>query len=282
MSEIFDLLYSDEALLSRVIFLSSTECISVFVEDEHKEYEYEEIFEKILPPNLKISCIFPTGGKPKLEEAYELFGNSIEYGKTFFIADADFDLALGKSMICADNFLYLKRYNIESYLLNKNAVVHFMRPRLKKTTKETETIIDYDNWIVNTDLYFKELFKVHFLVQKYCPEIKNVSRGFEMFINGHGEPNYDSLEKYKNEIKNYIPSLDEKIVEASETLDNFYGSDISSFVCGKCIVGCLSRYVNKFLKKKLNYEEVKSYLISNLDKENLSYIRDKLMHYLYI
>ena len=159
MSEGFDLLYSDEALLSRVIFLSSTESISVFVEDEYKEYEYEEIFENLLDSNVKISCIFPTGGKPKLEEAYDLFGKSNEYGKTFFIADGDFDSALEKKMICADNFLYLKKYNIESYLLNKSAIIKFMRPRLKKTIKETERIVNLDEWIVNIDSFFKCLYK---------------------------------------------------------------------------------------------------------------------------
>lgn len=280
MSETFDLFYSDEALLSRVIFLSSPECISIFVEDEHKEYEYEEIFEKLLPPNIKISCIFPTGGKPKLEEAYELFGNSIEYGKTFFIADGDFDSALNNPMICASNFLYLKKYNIESYLLNKEAVIQFMRPKLKKTIKATEKIIGYDEWILNIDAFFKEIFKVHFLVQKYCPEIKNVSRGFAMFITKNGLPDYSKLQKYKEEISTYIPDIETKINEASAVLEECYGCEVGSYVCGKCLVGCLSRHVNSFIKKKLNDEEVKSFLVSNMECSNLHYIKDSLVEYL--
>ncbi len=280
MNETFDLLYSDEALLSRVIFLTSAECISIFVEDENKEYEYEEIFEKLLPSEIKISCIFPTGGKKKLEEAYELFGNSIEYGKTFFIADGDFDSALNKPMISANNFLYLERYNIESYLMNKDAVIQFMRPKLKKTIKSTEKIINYDEWVINIDAFFKEIFKVHFLVQKYYPEIKNVSRGFAMFITNNGLPDYSKLEKYKEEISTYIPDIDTKINEASTVLEECYGCEVGSYVCGKCLVGCLTRYVNKFIKKKLNDEEVKSFLLSYMDCLNLCYIKDNLMTYL--
>ena len=41
-----------------------------FVEDADKEYEYEELFEKMFTTELKIDCIFPTGGKLKLEEAF--------------------------------------------------------------------------------------------------------------------------------------------------------------------------------------------------------------------
>lgn len=280
MSETYDLVYSDEALLSRVIFLSSPECVSIFVEDENKEYEYEEIFEKLLPTNIKISCIFPTGGKLKLEEAYELFGNSIEYGKTFFIADGDFDSVLNKPMISANNFLYLERYNIESYLMNKDAVIQFMRPKLKKTIKATEKIINYDEWVINIDAFFKEIFKVHFLVQKYAPEIKNVSRGFAIFITNNGLPDYSKLEKYKEEISTYIPDIDTKINEASTALEECYGCEIGSYVCGKCLVGSLSRYVNKFIKKKLNDEEVKSFLVSSLDCSNLYYIKERLVEYL--
>lgn len=280
MSEGLDLLYSDEALLSRVIFLSSTESISVFVEDEYKEYEYEEIFENLLGPNVKISCIFPTGGKPKLEEAYDLFGKSNEYGKTFFIADGDFDSALEKKMICADNFLYLKKYNIESYLLDKSAIIKFMRPKLKRTIKETERIINLDEWIINIDSFFKDVFKVHFLVQKYCPEIKNVSRGFEMFVTKNGFPNYGQLENYKREVSTYIADIENKTSEAGMLLEENYGSEVGSYVCGKCLIGSLSWYVNKFLRKKLNSDEVKSYLISNMDKSGLYYIKDSLMAYL--
>ena len=120
MNSEFDLTYSKDALLSRVLFLASKTELNIFVEDADKEYEYEEIFERLLPKGIKINCIFPTGGKKELEVAFSLFGSNIDYGKCFFIADGDFDIILGKRMIVADNFIYLKRYNIESYFLHKN------------------------------------------------------------------------------------------------------------------------------------------------------------------
>ena len=147
MSNEFELRFSEEALLSRVLFLTSSTTLSVFVEDADKEYEYEELFEKLFPEELKVDCIFPTGGKTKLEEAFDLFGNSTSYGKTFFIADGDFDVVLGRTMIVADNFLYLERYNIESYLLDEEVVLKYMRPRLRKTFQETKSIVKYEEWL---------------------------------------------------------------------------------------------------------------------------------------
>ena len=101
MKNDFDLVYSEEALLNRVLYLASSTEINIFVEDEGKEYEYEEILERLLSDDIKINLIFPTGGKLKLEEAYSLFGQSTEYGKCFFIADGDFDIAVRSGYHCA-------------------------------------------------------------------------------------------------------------------------------------------------------------------------------------
>ena len=68
MNTEFDLSFSDEALLSRALFYTSNSTITIFVEDENKEFEYEEIFEKLFSDcQINIDCIFPSGGKAKLE-----------------------------------------------------------------------------------------------------------------------------------------------------------------------------------------------------------------------
>ena len=58
MKKEFDLNYSNEALLSRVLFLASSTELNIFVEDDGKEYEYEEIFERLLPDGIHINIIF--------------------------------------------------------------------------------------------------------------------------------------------------------------------------------------------------------------------------------
>lgn len=280
MSAEFDLNFSEEGLLSRVLFLTSETTLTVFVEDIDKEYVYEELFEKIFPPELKIDCIFPTGGKPKLEEAFSLFGSSPEYGKTFFIADGDFDLALGKFMIKASNFIYLKRYNIESYLLNETAVLKYMRPRLQKSIKATRDIIKYQEWIKSLSPYYNKLFALHYIVQSEVPEIKNVARNPARFLNERGYPNESQFNAYLSEVKSIIPDASQKIDIALQKLIDTYGLDTSAFVCGKYYIYALKLLLNTKLNKKINEDEVKAFLISNIDVDSLYYIRNSLINYI--
>lgn len=280
MSTEFALNYSDEALLSRVLFLASPTTLSVFVEDAEKEYEYEELFEKIFPTELKIDCIFPTGGKLKLEKAFSLFGSSSEYGKTFFIADGDFDVALNKSMIVADNFIYLKRYNIESYLLNEDAVLKYMRPRLQKNIHETRDIIKYNDWIEVLSPFYNKLFALHYVVQMYASEIENVGRNPARFLNNKGYPNENQFDAYINEIKTIIPDVAKKLDLALQKLIDTYGSDTSAFVCGKYYIHALKLLLNTKLSKKINEDEVKAFLITGIDIAPLSYVKECLLNYI--
>ena len=55
--------FSREALSNRSLFLAQLNDINIYVEDVGKEYEYEEIFERLFENNLNIFSIFPLGGK---------------------------------------------------------------------------------------------------------------------------------------------------------------------------------------------------------------------------
>lgn len=276
----FDLNYSNEALLTRVIFLASQNDLNIFVEDTNKEYEYEEIFERLFSKELRINCIFPTGGKQFLEEAFALFGSSCEFGKTFFIADGDFDEALGREMIVADNFVYLKRYNIESYLLHKDAIIRFMRPKIHKTYDATDGILKYDEWYNIVAPFLKKIFSLHFVVQKYCYGTENVGRGYARFLEPNGFPKETEYDKYKAEILSLIPDLDSKLSEATADLERIYGDEGVNFVCGKCYIGSLKLYLNTFVKKGIGEEEIKAFLVSNFDVSALKYVLDKLCEYM--
>ena len=283
MNNNFDLRYSDDALLARVIFLSSKNDLNIFVEDTNKEYEYEEIFERLFEERLRINVIFPTGGKQKLIEAYDLFGNTSEYGYCFFIADGDFDAALNNEMIVSENFLYLQRYNIESYLLDENTIVKYMRPKLKRQIDETQYIVDYTSWLNTIDPFFKKLFALHFLAQKHCNTIQNVSRGPKRFINNKGWADYSQYDSYKDELSDYISNIDEEIDVALSKLETIYGKEPCSFVCGKYYIESLARYLNHLpvkLSKSVGCDEVKAELIRGFNIDSLNYVKQKICNYI--
>lgn len=282
MKNDFNLKYSDDALLSRVLFLASSTEINIFVEDEGKEYEYEEIFERLLPMEIKINMIFPTGGKTKLEEAYHIFGESDEYGKCFFIADGDFDVALEREQVDAPNFLYLARYNIESYLIDKSAVIKFMRPKLKKTFIESEKIIDFDYWIEEIVPYYKKIFAIFFLLQdNNIYEIPNVAKGAAYFLTNMGLPDNEKYNEYLQEVEKYLPNVNTIINTTINKLETIYGIEATCFICGKYYIDSLSKYlISKLHKKKIDCKEFRAFLIANFDIETIDYIKEKLYNYI--
>ncbi len=277
----FDLHYSEDALLSRVLFLASTTEINIFVEDNGKEYVYEEILERLLPNDIKINIIFPTGGKPRLEEAYELFGKSEEYGKCFFIADGDFDKALGRTQINAANFVYLEKYNIESYLIDESCIGHFMRPILHEQLDKTKQIIDFPSWKSEISSYFKQIFALHFIVQNNKLGIPNVSKGVGFFIENNGLPKRENLDRYIEDIEKLLPNVKNEISASVEKLESIYGTDVTCFVCGKYLIESLARFLGtKLNKKKIGYEELERFLISNFNISSIEYIKDRLLLYI--
>lgn len=282
MKNEFDLKYSDDALLSRVLYLASPTKLNIFVEDADKEYEYEEIFERLFPEEIKIDIIFPTGGKSKLEEAYELFGKSDEYGNCFFIADGDFDIALEREQKKASNFIYLKKYNIESYLLDKSAIIKFMRPKLKKILSEVEKRIDFETWEKEITPYLKSIFALHFIVQKNGIGIENVAKGSGFFLNhNNGLPNENNFNLYIREIKQQLPDVEVQLPDTIKKLESIYGNQVSCFVCGKYLIDSMARYLGTKMKtKKVGYGELKSYLISNFDISSLEYVKKQLLQYI--
>ena len=281
MNKGFDLVHSDEALLSRVLFLVSSTELNIFVEDDGKEYEYEEILERLLPSDIKINSIFPTGGKPKLEEAYELFGKSEEYGKCFFIADGDFDMALGRKQISASNFVYLEKYNIESYLIDVSCIGYFMRPILHEQLDKTKQIIDLPSWESEISSFFKQVFALHFIVQNHNLSIPNVSKGAGFFIEKNGLPKKENLERYIAEIEALLPNVKDEINTSIVELESIYGTDMTCFVCGKYLIESLARFLgSKLNKKKIGYEELERFLISNFNVASIKYIKDRLFSYI--
>lgn len=280
MNNKFDLSFSEDALLNRVLFISGKNKINLFVEDTNKEFEYEEIFEKIFSEDFKLNCIFPTNGKTYLIEAYNLFGTNEEYGKNIFIADGDFDILLGKSMVNSDNFIYLEKYNIETYLINKKAIINTMRPRLKLEKSKVEKYINLDYWYSKILPFMKKIFSLHCLVQLENISLKNVGRNPNSFLNKNGLPNYSQCEKYELEIKSYIPDIEEKYNQLNLTMEQSSSDDPLKFICGKYLLTSLCLYLNDKSQNKYKYDKLKADLISRIDPECFIYIKNRVTSYL--
>ena len=281
MSNMTGLSYSPDGAFNKYIYCKKAGYIHFFVEDTGKEFEYEEILERMFHGSHQPQFqIFAMGGKKYVEEAFSRTSGSTD--KVFFIADGDFDRALGKQQVTAQNFVYLRRYNIESYLIYKPAVITFMRKKLKKEIDETKRIVDYESWEGTVSPYLKSVFALHCLVQQNCESEENVGKGPGYFFDSIGFPDFTSYNAYLTSINSQCTITQADIDNQCNTLEEIYGTEIGAFVCGKYLIHSLLYYLqSKFTKRRnLDVDSLREYLISNFDISLLDYLKERIEAYI--
>ena len=281
MNESEGLQYSSDALPNRSIFLSDLNDINIYVEDIGKEYEYEEIFERLYGETLKIFCIFPLGGKDEVVRWHAHQGLRNDDGKlNIFIVDGDFDNLWDGSKIESPNLIYLSRYNIESYLISKEATIKYMRSYLKCTRREAEQRIDFDNWKQKQKRDAGKLFILFAIARHYYPDLFSVNGATGRFLDDRGCLREDKYEKYRQNLELVVPELQEKINDVETRISSRFSGDenqkIFSVICGKYLYESLCRHLATVKNKNINRDSYKSTILSNFDISLLYFVRDRI------
>ena len=281
MSDTFDLQYSDEGSASRYMFYKDTQEINIFVEDKGKEFEYEEIFSRLLP-NIKILTLFSTGGKPAMKENFEEFGrfNTEKKSPNIFIADGDFDVLIKENdMIKDDHFIYLDAYNIEDYFFNEEACVKFAVGRLKQSAASVRTKINFDGWYAKIISQAKKLFLLYCFVQDTKPEAPNTANSAYDFIDGDtGFERAGAFDDYKkkllDEYKIDVDLHKDDIGKLEDKYISIYGNDFWRLICGKFMLKSLMCYLRAKNIKPIKEDELRWWLISNMNMSRLQFLFD--------
>lgn len=276
------LTYSESALLNRDMFLSGLNSVNIYVEDQGKEYEYEEIFERLFQNQLKIFSIFPLGGKEGVLKGFKEKGAVSSDGKVnIYIVDGDFDNIWVENKIVSPNVIYLTKYNIENYLFSSNTVIRFLRGYLRCSREKLKSKIDFDNWQEEFSDKMGYLFVLFAIVKKYCPNIKSVSRTISDFVDDNGQIIDDEVEKYYHYIEKIIPGIDSLIADVySIVSENFTGNQTNkllSIVCGKIQMECFCRFVNEKCNKNIHRETFRNYLLANFEMDSLDFLKQQIL-----
>lgn len=272
------LFYSEEALLNRVLFLSEFNEVNVFVEDEHKEYEYENIFERMFSYELKINDIFPMKGKPGVKKAFEQYGANYDGKPSVYIVDGDFDIIMEKDIINHPNFIYLDKYNIESYYIDKRAILKYLAGKLKKRQKDIAEEIDYDNWMNCTYTQLKELFINYIIAQKVFPDEKNVGIAPYTYINDiTGCIDGGKIQCYIDQLRGRVSNYDELYDVYRRRFIEILDGDATRLICGKYVIASLSQYLRKNTSAKFKEDDFRYFLVSEFDIRKLSRVREKMI-----
>ena len=273
--------FSADGLPNRALFMSDLNDINIYVEDIGKEYEYEEIFERLFGETLKIFCIFPLGGKDAVLNSHGEKGIRDPDGKlNVFIVDGDFDNLWDDTKVESPNLIYLSRYNIESYLISKEATTKYMRSYLQCTRREAESRVDFDTWHEEQKRDAGKLFVLFAVAQHYYPDFPSVNSAAGTFLDGNGHLREDRYDSYRQELAAVVPTLDEAIEDVkSRVISKFDGDDdqkIFSIICGKYLYESLCRYLATVKNKNISRPFYKSTVIANFDISTLDFLREKI------
>lgn len=281
MNDSESLNYSRDALPNRALFLSDLNDINIYVEDLGKEYEYEEIFERLYGETMKIFCIFPLGGKDEVLRRHGEQGVRNADGKlNIFIVDGDFDNLWEGSKTESPNLIYLSRYNIESYFISKEATIKYMRSYLKCTRREAESRIDFDSWEQRQRQDAGKLFVLFAIARHYYPDLFSVNGAAGKFLDDRGCLREDKYTTYRHDLEMVVPDLQEKISDVEGRISNSFSGDedrkILSIICGKFLYESLCRHLATVKNKNINRESYKSTILSSFDISLLYFVRDKI------
>ena len=273
--------YSHDALANRAIFLSDLNDINIYVEDTGKEYEYEELFERLYGETMKIFCIFPLGGKDEVLRWHGNQGMHDADGKlNIFIVDGDFDNLWDDAKVESPNLIYLSRYNIESYFISKEATIKYMRTYLKCTRRETESRIGFDNWEQKQKQDAGKLFVLFAVARRYYPDLFSVNGAAGKFLDNRGCLREDKYVTYQHDLEAVVPDLQEKISDIEGRISNRFSGDedrkILSIICGKFLFESLCRHLATVKHKNINRESYKSIILSSFDISLLYFVKDRI------
>lgn len=283
MSEEQDLVYSLDAMINSMHFFQDINKIHIVVEDYNKQAEYESIFKRLLKDQYRIEKIFTVGGKQNVKYCYEQLKNDSSL-PVVFIVDGDFDRYKNPSeMILDDRFIYLKKYNIESYFIDEKACMMFAKTYLHKLDEEVKDRLKFYYWESTIVAQAKDLFFLYCYIQIYNPKEINVSRNPYLFIDSKTgfKRNDGAFEEFKERIYAQDENAEQRVQDIVLRYESINGQDYCSLICGKFLLTSLKCYLHNIVEVNFRDNDLRWYLINNFDVDELDYVREGINRVLF-
>ncbi|CAH0229449.1 hypothetical protein SRABI27_02436 [Pedobacter sp. Bi27] len=223
--------------------------INFYVEDVDKEHFYFHLFKNLFN-GIKINRIIGLNGKANVIKAAESIANS---KKDVYIVDQDFD-DFFRSKQQLPNLFYLRKYSIENYLINQEALFELVKEE-KTTLKNAdfEAIFQFDNFLAELDVLLLDLiscFPIVFLHELSCGYYSiNIPRDLNIItkpysLRGNYISDYIALVKSQYILKYPTGDFDN---EFDICKDYFSSDSLRVNAPGKCLMNILKfRLTGKF------------------------------------
>ncbi|MDB8658234.1 DUF4435 domain-containing protein [Streptococcus anginosus] len=291
--------HSQSALYTRQRFLENANDFNLYVEDQGYEFWYKQIFKRM---GYQIVSVVASGDKNKVVEDYRKYGQSTDAGKlNFYITDGDFwRYKCPEKMIKDDHFIYLETYNIESYFIDQDYSIQFLKGRLHTDDEGVaESGFDFDKWKQHIIDESNALFFVYATIESLTADLgetnpqlskdigSTVSNANKFLDFNTGFVKKDALREELDRIGKIVDShnLSDNFSQTMQNIKESYYSinheDYYNIVCGKYLVKGLLAYIKSILKSKsanltVYEDDFKWGCINSFDISKLDYIKMRI------
>ena len=248
----------------------------IYVEDRDGEDMYSVILSNIFQKKIPEGNIRPLSGKTSVIQTYSEVGD--EAGN-IFIVDADFDILLDTKCVLGENFFYLQRYNIESYLINPREMVGWVYATSKFATyRQVATDIDIENWLRMTYDELERLFLAYACVKSINPTAKTVGIGYSKYLTDN-LIDHIKISDYIDKVKTKYPAYDETYNDIKRKYIANLDEKKERLICGKYILHLFQRFLTTISYQR-KYEAIIKDLCFHINPDNFASLRDEILNYI--
>lgn len=276
--------YSDEGLAARPAFFAPYHDVIIIVEDEGKENFYTELINRLLRGKLSNTQVLGVGGKRQVLERFEGREGNPHVWREFYLVDGDFDDLLGRQSPNSHIFYRLRRYDIESYLVEEAAVCTVAEEeRPSSTAIEYRGLLQVDPWMTEVIDISIRLAACTALLQELGEPQVGISQSIERYVNENAIlPDRASIESNIEQIR-----TSQSVVEPQEfdklfdqMIDRMGKSSLERirWVSGKDIlIPLLIRLLRQHTRSSLKKESLCFRLARNCEFPELTALRDRIL-----
>lgn len=287
--------YSSDALEILDVFYQDYVSAIFYFEDSHHESVYEALVNRLVPKirSFQVICL---GGKTKMIAKTK---ESRPAGaKWIFVLDKDFDDLLD-TVYSGENVYYLRAFSIENYLadwmpLAKIAVE--IRARDLTYASAKSRCSNFPDYFLRLKSRLLSVSKLFVVARRYRVSIETTKMSIENLLAGSDLdspiPTDEWMIDYKSRIQANAHGSNEWLADeaalqvaidcALESLNNTPISveNADAHICGKHLLGCIIRYVQRALDVQLlEIDSVELYLrmITHANLSRLDFLRDSII-----
>ena len=276
--------YSDEGLAVRPLFFGPYNDITIIVEDEGKEHFYTEVFQRLFQDDLRITKVLGVGGKTQVLARMAESGDDFIGTPEFYVIDGDFGELIHEPVPNSRYFYRLRRYDIESYLVEETAVCTVAQEQFPRSSiAEFKSSLRVDAWVAEVVTASIDIAACAALLQELGDRETHFSQSIEPHLNGDsimpdGSTIQGDIGRVANEQITVSPKEFYNLLEGMSKRIGMSHTERFRWISGKHIlIPLVIRLLRSKTKSNLKKDSLCFRLAKYCEFEGLVELRDRIL-----